>query len=320
MPPNPGPGVSTTISATIFNRGDVAVSGAQVAFYQGDPAAGGVLIGTQTVSLVGNSQAVLTMPWSLPGGANSQRLYVVADPQNLISEWNEENNQALITAVNPDLVVDQTWVAYGVGQVVTFKAAIRNTGTGPAAGYQVSFRLDDPVSGTEVAQVTAASLEPGANAQVVATWNSAGAQPGQYSLFAVVDPMGVVVEASKSNNVAATSLTLLPDLIVRPADLVATFAGNGILLNVTVWNAGTHAITRVPVAMYDSDPWGGPALLAQALVDIPAGGSRTVTLSTTRNWWPGVYVMVNPGGTVPERTSVTMLRSSAARASVYPCP
>ena len=98
---------SLSLSAIIGNAGQVAtISGVTVAYYEGDPAAGGVLLGTiglprmeadtYTFARLDN----VTLQGGLP-------IYAVVDPDDAVRECREENNEAHIPApyVKPDLTV-----------------------------------------------------------------------------------------------------------------------------------------------------------------------------------------------------------------------
>jgi hypothetical protein len=77
---NPTSG-TLTLSAQVFNQGDAAVSaGLRVAFYQGNPAAGGTLLGVATLPsvLVAGSSAVATLALT-PGPGGSGEVWAVAD-------------------------------------------------------------------------------------------------------------------------------------------------------------------------------------------------------------------------------------------------
>jgi hypothetical protein len=97
----PGPGGAITLRATIANSGNLATAvAAPVRFYDGNPAAGGTLIGdAPAVALPGcghNKTAEIVWPDPAPG---SHQIYVVVDPDGLIGETNEQNNSISQTIV-----------------------------------------------------------------------------------------------------------------------------------------------------------------------------------------------------------------------------
>jgi len=84
------------LNAEIYNNGDVATSNVLVEFYDGDPASGGTLIETDTVSLLGpGAHKTATIAWNPPSGIYD--VHVIIDPDNTIDESNESNNQANTT-------------------------------------------------------------------------------------------------------------------------------------------------------------------------------------------------------------------------------
>ena len=66
-------------------------------------------------------------------------------------------------------------------------------------------------------------------------------------------------------------------------------------------NEGTTGATGAVLGLYRGFPDGAEVPLGQTTMDVPAGTSRTASLAITQDWWPGLYVAVNPLGLVPER-------------------
>ncbi|HXF61075.1 MAG TPA: CARDB domain-containing protein [Caldilineaceae bacterium] len=94
-PPLADQGATTvTLQAIIANSGNLAEAAeASVAFYDGDPAAGGVLIGESTVQLAGcGERATAQVEW--PDVAPGQyQVYVQVDGDNQVHEVDEGNNR-----------------------------------------------------------------------------------------------------------------------------------------------------------------------------------------------------------------------------------
>jgi hypothetical protein len=81
------------LRAEIHNIGNLEANDVLVEFYNGNPVAGGTLIGTDTISTIsagGSETAQLT--WNPPIGLYA--IYVVVDPEDTISEYDEFNNLA----------------------------------------------------------------------------------------------------------------------------------------------------------------------------------------------------------------------------------
>jgi hypothetical protein len=103
-PVNVMEGVSTTISASVANNSGQALTNVGVAFYNGDPSAGGSPLGTTSIASIasgGSATATLTKSFSTTG---TFTLFVLADPDNQVSEANEGNNKksTSLTVVDND--------------------------------------------------------------------------------------------------------------------------------------------------------------------------------------------------------------------------
>jgi len=87
------PGVANTVRAAVANDGWSASNATAVALYDGDPAAGGTLLGTEALPglAVGASEEV-TFDWT--PGPGSHELWVVVDPDGTEPESHEDNNTA----------------------------------------------------------------------------------------------------------------------------------------------------------------------------------------------------------------------------------
>jgi hypothetical protein len=300
--PNPASGSTVVISATLHNLGDLAVANPQVAFYLGDPGAGGTQIGaTQTAPLVlaGGMTTTLSVAWTVPAGGPFA-IYAVADPARTVAEWDETNNKAHIAAVLPDMTVQDVAIHYGVGQIITLTATISNVGVARSDAFSVTFRLDDPVTGTLLANVLVASLKAKAQTQASVTWNASATSSGWHKIYAVADASGAIFEADETNNIDWASIALLPDLAVYPSGIVTTSQAGGTVVSVQVNNEGLRNATGVTAGLYASFPVAGTVPLAQTLLNVPAGEMRVANLNL--GWQAlGFCVGVNINGEIEER-------------------
>ncbi|MFF9283391.1 CARDB domain-containing protein [Streptomyces griseosporeus] len=189
-------------------------------------------------------------------------------------------------APGPDLVV--TDLAFDPSaptetDAVTVKTTVRNTGTAPAPATTVDVSLDGTVAGS----APVAALAAGASATVPVV---VGKRPtGSYTVSAVVDPTGAVVEEDDTNNsrTAATKLVVAqspgPDLRVTAvtSDPVAPAVGAAVSFTVTVHNRGTApvpagTVTRLTVGDTTLDGT-TPAVAAGASVAVALPGTWRAT-------------------------------------------
>ena len=86
-------GEQVTITVFLSNTSELPVENVKLSFYDGDPASGGVPIGsTQTLlSLSGGETKDISITWEARG-TGEHRVYAVIDPSDSIRESNEDNN------------------------------------------------------------------------------------------------------------------------------------------------------------------------------------------------------------------------------------
>ena len=111
---HPAPGATVVLTATVHNTGDTPVTAGSVGFYDGDPAAGGVLFATESLAgpLPGGGSAVLTASQTANPGRPLSRLYAVADPDGVVAETDESDNSTSVTAFGPDLSLEVIGLEY----------------------------------------------------------------------------------------------------------------------------------------------------------------------------------------------------------------
>ncbi len=275
-PPNPAPGASALITATVRNAGDLAVVGGQVAFYDGDPGAGGTLIGiTQTLPGVfrAATTATVSVAWNVPAGDVPHTLYVVADPANALAEGDETNNVATLATVRPDLAV--AWAHSGHSpSAITLTAVVANRGVTSAQGpFAVAFRAADPLTGTLLGTVEVTpTVPPGAVVTAtLALTEPAGLAGLGRRFWAIADAGQTIAEGDETNNTGYGALDARPDLTLDASDI----AGEGPIV-VTVRNAGVVTATEVALIVW-SGSFSGTVVYSGTVGTIPPGGSAAAT-------------------------------------------
>ncbi|MBE0540094.1 MAG: hypothetical protein IH623_01725 [Verrucomicrobia bacterium] len=206
------PGAAVTLSATVRNIGDLAVSNAVVAFYQGNPTNGGVLITNITISgwLDGAATNTLSALWVVPEPATNHVLYGVADPTGVIAEFDESNNALSLSIGGTDLAVSLISHAAETNGAVRVIAQVQNLGAPSATSSVLAIRRAGETS-TPLATVAVPLLEPGRLA-TVALDLPPGTQPegeAVYRLFA--DETKVVSDVDTNNNTTAFAVNLWVD-------------------------------------------------------------------------------------------------------------
>lgn len=224
-PTNPAPGSSATVSAVIENFGDVPLTDIPVAFYDGDPNSGGIMIGSmQSVSsLEGGATQQVSVVWNVPPGNASHQVYVVVDPDDTLPDRDRSNNTNSVLTVLPDMVVDSTANTEEGVNSVSLNSEILNQGVIASGPFTVSWLLGS-TNGPQIASCQVGSLAPGQSVPAIATWNTAGqAFTTPYvPVYTVVDSSNAVVEMDKSNNIYLQMVSVVPSWVPQITGISVT--------------------------------------------------------------------------------------------------
>jgi len=301
----PAPGDTVALSATVRNSGDRALNDVSVAFYHGDPAAGGDLIGSASLAapLGAGFTATLGITYTVPLSGVEHLLYAVTDLGDAIVEFDENDNVATLAAFGPDLEIVST-VDYWGGENVGLRTRIRNLGATAAPAATLAF-CRDALTGTLAVTDVVPSLAAGETLTMTTPWSFGALPSGSYSLAAVVNRnQADFAEAVTTNNAAAFTLDVLPDLMVTPNALwTGPMAGSSVTITVALYNVGTIAATGVDVAFYSSPVFTDSTRLFTRTVPLLAPSAMTVLTGTaTGPLTQGLFVLVDPAYTHTETT------------------
>ncbi len=208
-PANPAPSGIASISATVINAGGLPISAMEVAFYDGDPASGGLLISKQLVTgpWVGGATAVVTTPWQIPDSDQSHLITVVVDPDTNIVDVNRGNNTDQSLFILPDIIPVKIEAGEaGPGQYI-IEGVIFNDGSIPGNAFKAEFHVQSP-NGTILNSFDVNGLPAAGTTSVSFLWdtNLSVYESSIVSVYLVVDPQDNVLEANEDNNVAFLSV------------------------------------------------------------------------------------------------------------------
>ena len=202
-------GGALDISAVVRNEGTIQADLVEVAFFKGDPASGGSLIGTNTIqSLAVGASATVSVNWSNIADSGERVIYVKVDPSNSVQELTKDDNIAF-KAINilsiPDLVVTTKSIAINPptpkeGDDVTIGVTVRNAGNQEAGNFKVAVSEGN----TPVGSQTIAVLS-GDSAQTLSFSYATTGKTGMHEITVLLDPDNTVSESNESNNKANRS-------------------------------------------------------------------------------------------------------------------
>jgi len=230
-PPNPVIGETATIMAEIMNKGEVVASGFEVGFYQGNPAEGGVLIGTARVdgALVPGETVAVSIDWTVPQVSLPVDIYVVVDPNHTVEDRNRTNNIASTQFIKPDLAaVAVDWGKIGPDKrYVTVE--VENKGALTSAPCVVTFRVDSP-EGEIIGTKDLGEVAAGGSVDVTLEWDISewNFRSNYITVYAILDEAGVVNDFDRENNKIAVLVEVIKT--IQP-DIKANGSGGPITLN-----------------------------------------------------------------------------------------
>jgi hypothetical protein len=222
IPENPTQGTNVEIKATVINSGSKAISNIPVRFYNGDPARSGSPIGSTTIAetLAPGDGKEVSIQWTTPTTNSSVDIYVVVDPDKILEDNDRSNNYAHKQIIQPDLtIVNSSWQSLG-NNTYLITAQIKNIGSLPAAGFNVTFRKDSS-SGQLIGTRSVSGLNIGETTEVSIEWNPINNAQAPYLIFITADEENSTNDFSRVNNTKTLKIE------VNQATLTITKSGSG---------------------------------------------------------------------------------------------
>lgn len=215
VPLTGGAGQLLSVSHSVRNIGAASSTSTEAAFYLSTNTsldAGDLQLGRRQVpGLAGGITDALTVTVTIPQavGTGSYYVFAVADPDNLVGEAIETNNNSRsgIIRIGPDLVLSTLTAPTSMvaGTSVNATDTTRNSGGGVGASSSTSFYLslnttvdsgDILLGGRVVPQLAPGGSHMGTTSLTIPS----GLAAGTYYLIAVADVADTVEETSESNN------------------------------------------------------------------------------------------------------------------------
>jgi hypothetical protein len=207
-----GQGQPAALQMRIANAGTQAAGGpVDIAFYAGDPVAGGLLLGEAGVEAPApGAYRDVRLEVSVP--ADDADVYGRVDPGDTVEECREDNNTArapfVAANVLGEIAVAPDRDAYSPGATAALVATVTNAGA-LAASFSVAMQVEDDQGGlVEVFEpVPVTALDSGAARAIAQSWRIGPVLAGEYRVRAVLLDTGGGPIAE-----AAAGFTVLADL------------------------------------------------------------------------------------------------------------
>ena len=306
------------VDATILNRGNADAGTIVVQFVNvssGRPIPIGQPQLINSIAIGGSETVQVT--FDSTGITTDQKIRVVIDPTNFVSESDETDNKATQTlaiaaTAAPNLSILPSNIGFNPphpvqGKPVTVTATIVNDGLTDA--QEILIQFVDVTDGTMIpigAKQTIPSIAAGESASVQVTYQTSGKE-GERKIQVLVDPHTVIAEADERDNAATQLLTIVPpaapNLLMQSGNIgfgitssaqgtaagVATI-GESVTLHATVLNTGNADAEDVAVQFVDvTDGASTPIGASQLIGSIAAGdsGSAQILYDTALFGAPG---------------------------------
>lgn len=203
------------ISASIRNEGLTGVDNAAVLIYHGDPETDGTLLHETSISLGPDSETIVSFVWSDIQPPGNQIIYVQIDPDNLIVELSEDDNNSfnILKILDlPDLTVSTASINFDPvmpkeGDLVSIKVTVGNLGEQYVPTTQVYAYEGETMLGSGEASF----IEGGdPYADITFSCDTTGME-GAHEITILVDPEDTIAETNEDNNTASRSLGIQDD-------------------------------------------------------------------------------------------------------------
>jgi hypothetical protein len=207
-PPNPAPGQEAILKVTAVNMGDKPESNIPVAFYNGDPANGGIQIAQTTITqtLKPGDSIDVSAPWTVPSTTTPLLIYAVIDPDQTLTDSNRLNNAVNKKFVEPDLtIVSATWEKI-TDDILSITARVMNQGAIGSQQTTVKFRKDSRV-GEVLFTENIGPLAKDQSVDINFVWDASSA-PSNVEMYIVVDEENGVEEFNEGNNIYRMSIPI----------------------------------------------------------------------------------------------------------------
>jgi CARDB len=208
------PGARVTLQATVKNTGNLPTQDTQVAFYLGDPAAGGTIIGTKTIAglLRATEEQLIEQLWTVPTGLTGTiRIFAVVDPLAQVSEFSEANNQLLFETAGQDLELRFLEAKPLRDLSFTVRARVTNTGSSPSAVTDLKLADDFTEGAAAVLSTTVSRLAPGQSLELVLSVPPGNFPGGDKSYRLLLNEAGRNSEITSSDNQSNFIISLFID-------------------------------------------------------------------------------------------------------------
>ena len=207
------PGDAVTLKAKVRNTGNVAAQNVQVAFYDGDPAAGGSLIQTVTIPgwLKSSDEQEVTVAWTIPAPAAARTVFAKVDPSGLVTEFDETNNTRSLALNGVNLQLEYVSGSVLRDGSVRVVARVKNLGAPASPASSLKLRPKLAPGANPLAAIDVSLLNPGDSVEIPLDLPAGSQAEGDTAYRLIVDEENLAGDIDRTNNEIFFALNLFID-------------------------------------------------------------------------------------------------------------
>jgi len=306
--------VSVQLSVSVRNLGDQTANGLTLALND-NRSSGHVELQRTTLELPPAGQELVTLTLDIQARPVNT-FSIVLDPDNVLNEVNENNNQIefdIPFTDGVDLAVGMADIIINpqpaiVGSDNALQVIFRNVGTtdAPPSSAMVLEHFDGQ---TRTLLDTITQLSAGGSDARIIAWRPL--QTGEHQIEVLLDQDNVIAEADESNNAVSVSVNVdsatLGNLIIDnwQATPDPALEGQSVHLQALIRNGGAAINTDIAYNIYSGDPQQGGVLLEsnQILAGLGSGATASIDFTTEMLSGPANRIFIlqlDPAGQIME--------------------
>lgn len=205
------PGETVTVTVNVSNRGLLAAPGGSVSVYEGDPEAGGTLLGNFGLTpnpVPGGSDGQASFNRTVPEDGSSPEFTLIIDEGDSIAESDETNNSLTVKPFLPDVSLEGNWLVFDEVGSPGVAIEVANSGAVSAADVYLTIEANAVVYGAAEIPV----LLPGRRETVIVELAESDLREVGELLVIVADPDQAIAEINEFNNVNSGPPIVTDDL------------------------------------------------------------------------------------------------------------
>ncbi len=304
-------GTTNTLSVTIHNYHVQPRQAVRVRF-EADLDGATQTLAETTTALPALGQTTVRATWPAPDQPQNGTLRVLVDPENQVTELDEDDNQLTIPLITLDDTLANLRISaadlslspgpYVEGEALTLNATVHNSGRVDVASAEINLYLDSTANPPLTAAIPINDLAAGTFQTVQFNLDPIPFR-GSHALLVRVQTADN--ESNTDDNLAYLPIHVAggPNAAFGPTPIALAPAwpaeGETVTATIALQNAGATAANNLAVVLRDGDETG--AILAQTTLDLAPGHAEVALSFTIPNGLRRILCLLDPDDQISEQ-------------------